>query len=380
VLIRQIKNEKGMSLIEVLVAAGLMIIVASGLVGIVTSMNKEQNNQTRISALRELKTRFQFLLSDQNSWNQTLASNATAGNALAVCIKNKTTCSSAGISDLVIRDANNAVFFDPPPFGTAVPAAGSNGFTDKGAPCTAFNGTTGNDLCPITYKVVWEPICPLSGACINPLIRVTVRTMYKPSATAQVTSFSLGNTTGAAGWTDDSNPANTGKYDVVIKRSASSISKAFSYQIISGALGGGSCNVTPAVTTRGAVAPLWTVSSDPFGLATVSAGVFTIKAGTYSCKLTAAGWAVDNFFVQLNQVGIGVVPGSIGTANASSTSYVQSIATSNPVLSLSADTDFRVEQSCQVNSIAPTNFNMGMPSVPYGIPSILATLTCTQTN
>lgn len=392
-----LNNRKGMSLIEVLIAAGLMVIVASGMVGVVTSMNKEQNNQTRISTLRELKTRFQFLITDQNSWNQTLAQNATAGNALAVCLRDKTTCSAAGITNLTLYDSAGTAVFVPPPFNTTPAAAGSNGYTDKGTPCAAFNGTTGVDACPISYKVVWEPVC--TGTCKNPLVKVTVRMMFKASNNAQITAFSVGNSDHTTSWTDDTVAANVGKYDVVIKRSASSISKSFKLTISStaAATGGGACATDPAVsvrgdTTAGTPGPAWDAEAagdDPFDLVqTVGTdGTIRIAPGTYSCKITALGWAVDSFKVQLNKLvapNNGVVAGSVGSSNASSTSFMQSTASSSPVVSVSeaAGATFKIEQSCSnPNYVLPGayKYNMGMPASPY-TKSTLATFTCTQTN
>src|SRR3989338_3651042 len=112
----KLKNSKGFSLIEVLISAGLMALVASGMIGLVTSMNKEQNNQYRLSALRELKTRFQFLISDQGSWNKTLERMYSAGDPLAVCIRDQVTCAAliGVVSDLTLHDNAGNPYFVPP--------------------------------------------------------------------------------------------------------------------------------------------------------------------------------------------------------------------------------------------------------------------------
>ena len=139
----KLTNKKGFSLIEVLIAAGLMALVSSGLISLVTTMNKEQNNQFRVAALREIKSRFQFLITDQNSWAQTLATNGSMA-----CIRNKTSCTPPAADpyyDLTLYDANAVAFFIPPAHGLVSPSwpASSPGFTDKGAPCTGFNGNAG---------------------------------------------------------------------------------------------------------------------------------------------------------------------------------------------------------------------------------------------
>lgn len=389
-----------MSLIEVLVASGLMALVAAGLIGTITSMNKEQNNQIRQSTLRELKTRFQFLITDQNSWNRTIQNNPNMA-----CIRLKAAC-PVGIFDLNLYDSGGAIYFTPPPFATPLPGAGSPGFSDKGTICNVFNGNAGAGVvsCPITFKVVWEPVC--SVACKNPLVKVTVRMMYNTDVAASQTALSIGDTsgvgTGVGGWTDDTNPVKTGKYDVVIKRSSTNVSKSFDLAIekIGTAVnspGGGACAISPAVSIRGAntntngtANPPWIEKNDLFDLVTfsVTTGIITIMPGTYNCKITAVAWAVDSFQIQLRQVSLtplGVVTGSIGSSNASTSSYAQAVATSNPILNIGAATDFQVEQSCQNPtwvSAAPNGrqYTLGMPATPYGTSSTLATFTCTQTN
>lgn len=384
-----------MSLIEVLIAAGLMALVAAGLTGTIVSMNKEQNNQIRLATLREMKTRIQFLITDQNSWNKTMQQNANMN-----CLLTHGSCTPGGTYDLKLNDPSGTVFLDPPPWATT-PVVAGNGFTDKGVSCLGgFNGAAGagSDACPISYKIVWEPVCV--APCKNPLVRVTARLLYNPSPTAQVPSFALGSATIA------NNEAGAGKYDVVIKRSGTTINKSFSMSIkvasAAGGKGGGDC--PSAWTTRGSnvisesngagAYPIWSIDDDNFGLVTKndSTGAITIQPGTYSCKITAVAWAVDNFKIQLyrDTAPVGVVTGSEASANASTTSYAQSVATSSPLISIAAATTYRLQQYCQnptfiQNNIGPVppngnQYQMGLTAKPYTDASTFATFTCSQTN
>lgn len=383
-------NNKGMSLVEVLVAAGLMALVAAGLVGTITAMNREQNNQVRLATFRELKSRIQFLITDQNSWNMTLKNNSSMD-----CLVQHTgsaPCTSGSATDLVLYDSSGAAFFTPPTHST-IPGAGSNGFTDKGVPCTGFNGNAGAglDSCPISYKMIWEPICNSTSSCKNPLVRVTARMLYNPSSSAVVTSFSLG--TGPVA----NNEGGAGKYDVVIKRSATTINKSFSLAMRekdnvsaappgsnAGFKGGGTC-VGLSVRGTATNGKEWEIISDDFNLITsldTATGKIKLSPGTYSCKITASGWAVDSFQIKLYNATTGVdVAGSYGASNAAAApNYNQAVATSTPVISISTESDFQLLQSCQNMSTTPTQFQMGLPAQPYTGYSVYGTMTCSQTN
>lgn len=380
-LFKRILNKKGMSLVEVLVAAGLMAIVALGMGGVITSMNKEQNNQTRLATMRELKTRFQNIITDQNAWNKTIQMNGGAGQPMQ-CLLEHTSCTPGSAFDLTLYEPSGTAFFIPPPYATSPVAAGSRGFTDKGVPCNTFDGA-GNDACPISYKVIWEPLC--TAPCRNPLVRVTARLLYSPTGATQTTAFSLG--TGAI----TNNEAGAGKYDVVMKRSSTTVNRSFALAIrvtsAGGAVGGGDC--PNSFTVRGNSSlppagqyPAWTEDSDDFNLVAKddTTGYLRIQPGTFSCKVTATGWAVGSFQIQLRNVTDGaILNDSIASASTSATSYTQSVATSNPIISISAPKDFVLEQKCQ--STAPiSKFGMGLTAQPYAEPSTFATFTCTQTN
>lgn len=387
--IKKLNNNHGFSLIEVLVAAGLMALVSTGLVSMVTTMGKEQNNQFRTAALRELKTRIQYLVSDQNSWSRTLQLNGATNTDSMWCINQKTNC-TPGVYDLKLYDSFGNLFLNAPTYTLNSPGwpAASNGFTDKGSPCTTFNGNAnaGLESCPITYKIVWEPVCISAVNCKNPLIKVTARMIYNTSNSAQVASLSQGNISGSGSWTDDSVAVNTGKYDIVLKRSATTINKSFTIAItnVSGAATpGGPCSTTVALPTeRGATGPSWTTADDNFTLVSVTAlsSLIAIKAGTYSCKIVALGYSVDNFSIKLIEVAPspGDVLGSEASGNAPD--KLQAAAISNPILSLTADSTFKLVQYCQRVDPGSPNFAMGLPAGPYTQASVYASMTCTQTN
>lgn len=389
----------GFSLIEVLIASGLMALVSAGLISMVTTMGKEQNNQLRTATFREIKTRIQYLITDQNSWNRTLA-----GNANMACIRDKTDCTPAvpatPWNGLNLYDSSGTIFFTPPAYNKVSPAwtGTENGFTDKGSPCNTFNGNTGAgiDTCPITYKIVWEPICPPVGTCKNPLIKITARMVFNASNSAQVAAMSMGDTTGGAGWTDDSIAAKTGKYDVAVKRSATTVNKSFLVAVTSiptsGAIGnpGGNCPTGGGFVARGLTnpgpTPVWSegVNDDPFDLVSVNTANVILQAGTYNCKIMSVAYAVDGFTMKLVKtfpLPVADVAGSLASGNAPKAAALQSVAYASVVLSPIVDTTYQLQQTCvQTPNGTGAPFAMGMPAQPYDTPSIFASLSCIQTN
>ena len=84
-----LKNIKGMSLIEVLVAAGLAAIVSLGIATMMQNSFKEQKKIVLLATVKELKARQENLIRDPNAWSKNLNLVGTLNsNALFVGLKN----------------------------------------------------------------------------------------------------------------------------------------------------------------------------------------------------------------------------------------------------------------------------------------------------
>lgn len=150
-------NNKGATLVTILVAVGIIAVTVTAInSGVLSAMKVKSriNNDFNIS---EYRGQIIASLANAGSLSQTIAANPAMS-----CEKNKTDCSAFKNTDTPITvlaadgtkltDPNNAAF----------------GFTHFGAVCNSFSSTSGNDSCPFKFEISWRPICPTVGPCTNP--------------------------------------------------------------------------------------------------------------------------------------------------------------------------------------------------------------------
>lgn len=145
------KNEKGTSLVQILVVVGVMSILNLGVVSVMqtqSSSNHEMNMKTSVLAIRQ---NLVALIGNQNSWNQTYAANLDMrcySTTQQYCNPNSST------DNLILRlmDANGGTVLSPDP---------TAGFTALGEPCNQYS-PSGNDTCPIRVEVSWHAQCTAS--------------------------------------------------------------------------------------------------------------------------------------------------------------------------------------------------------------------------
>ena len=175
-------KKNGFSIVEVLVALGLLAIVGVGTSTMVFNMMSSNNYVTLGNTALNLKTELTSILSDDRAWVRTindLTVNPDASAAFA-CLRNNTVC-TAGAYPFTPKLSNNTLFratYDPQ-------TSAANGFDSNGVICNAYSTVTPNDLCPIRYTFTWQPICPppASGPCIRPQVRI--RLIFNFSSTSK---------------------------------------------------------------------------------------------------------------------------------------------------------------------------------------------------
>ena len=320
-ILAYLKSERGMSLVQVILAAGLMSLVS---LGIVQMIIESRINTRRLALLRNLaeqKTRIETLFRDQAAFGQMTYYNTggmwasiKANTAVAETSTSRTNPVAFQIYDAgAVSDSYKFAIGPSQTTGTNLP-----GLTERLVPCNGFSpvAATGNDNCPISYRVMYAVDCPESGvtSCEEPNIKMVARLVFNPAPNGtlarwktfidQVPGFSLD--------TQDRD----GKFDAVVIRTPSAISKSFVLRayIPAGRNGQTSC---PSATTTvcggcdtgvgicnfagpdpGGIHPRivsMTVVSNPFGLLdetsnwTVSGTWRFGKTGNYTC--TAKGTA-----------------------------------------------------------------------------------------
>lgn len=155
-------KSSGFSMVETLVA--VMIISASGLAAATFAdlLVKMQKDTRHKSGAGLLKANITSKFFSEQAWMKTI--NASANATTLSCIRTKTDCS--GVSAPVafsLFDAEGNLLADP----TQI----KNGFTEDGGPCDVHD--TNPKACPFRFEFAWQPVCPSTGSCINPQVRIT---------------------------------------------------------------------------------------------------------------------------------------------------------------------------------------------------------------
>ena len=184
-------KENGFSVVEVLVALGLLSIVGVGTSTMVFNMMSSNNYVTMGNAALNLRTELTSILSDDRAWVNTINDttvNPDASSAFG-CLRTSTAC-AAGVYPFTPKLVNNTLFratYDPQTLA-------ARGFNANGAICNTYSAAVPNDSCPVRYTFTWQPICPAAGPCIRPQIRI--RLIFNFSATnkyAQLNPERYGN-------------------------------------------------------------------------------------------------------------------------------------------------------------------------------------------
>jgi prepilin-type N-terminal cleavage/methylation domain-containing protein len=160
-------SDKGFTLLELLMAIGLMSFLGLGVMT-VASMSSRTSNSLNISngATGSYVTTV-ATLQNASAWNATVAANPSMA-----CLQNHTDCAAAGGTFQVFDEKSN-LYYDA--------TVAANGFDQASQRCSTF-GKAGDQTCVYRYDIVWKPLCPTSGACIDPL--VNIKGTFKMSAAA----------------------------------------------------------------------------------------------------------------------------------------------------------------------------------------------------
>ena len=174
-------NNQGFALTEIIIAVGVASILSLVSYQLLTEGYKVEKKVNSAIGLVEIKQGIYEAFKNETSFDKTLGNPA---NAVAFnCINNLTDCAAAG-GQINLYDVNNAIVR-----GSALVST-QDGLTYQGTACNSFSAN-GNDDCPFQYRIYWAPRCPLSGACINPLIKLSAVLDFKPVDTSKMHSIDV---------------------------------------------------------------------------------------------------------------------------------------------------------------------------------------------
>lgn len=373
---------KGVAIVQILAGAVLSMIIIYGLISMLMYSARQQKNQTLLSNLSELQKRMHGMLNNPHAWRNTFKANLTT-SFNCISLGNCVVGSQNLISE--IRDASNNIFATGLPDSLLTPTYPSGGFTDRGIACSTFNGNAGagNDNCPFTYKIIWEPI----KTSASPAFRITAKLLYNPANSSTKTVIQLGaptvtspvdvrnigktpTTSSVAISSQQVSDSTAGKYDVTVWRTATSDLPTFRAVT----LVQGNCNTGAAQPRQGWISSGAQGGYDPFDLVSFPASNKDIRfkiPGTYECDVSAAGYAVNGFTVILTQSNL-PLPGGSSSGIAPAPNQ-QGFAQFNVSFQQStADQDYQVQQKCDL---------AGSITTGYGLSGgVLASITCSLIN
>lgn len=353
---RNRRNQKGFTIIQVLVGAFIAAIVALGVAQMMVNSRITTRRINLLNLLREQKLRIEYLLRDQTAFDQTL--NGTLNSApIFTALKTSALATELSYTNqatkIVIYDSAGVPVYDMlPPIAVSMPAT-ANGITEKGNPCTSFNPNpgAGNDNCPISYRITMGADClGPATTCFDPQLKIVARLIYNPSTSQYSTLNQFRNLIPASGTNTDS-IADTqidNRYDAVVKRTASSISRGFKLTAYYDSTGGGAgaCTGAFAVHPR-AAAGNWTVDYDPHNLVSASLGTFNFKeTGYYNCSLWEVAYGVNGFTYRIYNV---TTASAKGTGNGIALPNAEVIGRLDTSFLVSPTTDvYRADVKCDI--------------------------------
>lgn len=396
-------SQAGFGIIEVMVAAGLLLIIAIGISALITNMQKEQRRQQLLATFSLMQNQMQNLIKNENSWKSTL--DDAASNPNMECLRRGLRCDGSAVpgnyvnaapdsqfvnnaaSEIILKDGSGNIFYDG--------RVGSNtrAFTEGGSPCTGFTyNAPGNDLCPIGYIINWRA----TSADITPQIIVSAKMIYNPTDANPFKKF-----VNALPLASMPSPYVYQKYDTRILRTAKAMTKAFTVTVPfnrtgTGCLdaGYGNCGTGGYVYTGYSDSPA-NFGYDPFDLVDTTALNIAFKQkGSYKCTANTNAFAVNSVRAEIVVMPTNARITQMSSASAFGYGYANIVT--EGLVEINADTGYTltIQQTCQVAPSAAgygagtgfqapniDNCTLGFVSgTSYGAPNpfIKASITCSK--
>lgn len=384
-MLKSFLNKKGVTLVEVMVSAAMTAIVSLGVATMMQNSFKEQRRIVLLDTLKNQKTKFESMIRDQAIWNSTMNSSTHNSALIFNQMRAATPVSETGYVNPVefkLVYTDNTLAFDL--LGPDDNSGTFAGFTEKGQACTTFNPATGNDDCPISYRLMIGTDCTTGAQCVNPQLKLVARLVFNPSSSGTLNSYR--SFVAAVTGKDISDTVQDSKYDAVIKRTATSVNRSFriisSFSISSGGCnnaGGGTCTTSfsthPRTLTSG-----WVRDYDPHNLvsaSTASANFSFMEQGYYGCVISAPAFATDLFTLGLvNYTTNPTGSAPIGTGQVTAGKWSQATAVVDVKFSVNQPTNaFRIFQRCGDNLAShpsAQNCTLGVYTDYYSTPTVIS--------
>lgn len=368
--------ERGFGLVEAMIAAVIISIIALGISTLVQDMLMVQKKSSVVGVIHTLRTKIISTVQNGESWQFNVNNLGTGTNTEMACLRaggpqcDRT--SIVGDLNLVENDAALTPIY--------MGGVANHGFNLDGTFCTTYP----SDACPFRYVLRWVPTCPGGAAvtlCSNPNIQVTGVFEHTPG------SFHL-----PGGF-------NPQLYAIDVRRGTDAIrNDAVTVSFVtSGTAGEGPCHtgwVTRQLNT--AVADVGENLQNKTGAAPSTLSTpnqIWLKAGTYNCRIQAPAFKSGGNRLRLVSIPINTIPTvESSTVTASLSGGGSATLVIETTLILNSDARFEVQQTCTHSPVDPlvvaspdplqTNWGLGVPlsSDPGYTNVTYTTVTCARTS
>lgn len=359
-----LRGESGFGLVEVMIVAAVISIIALGMSTLFTDMFSMQSKSNQQSSYTNVRQRLLQTIQNTEAWARTTGDGAL--NPEMACIRGNTPCAVDvnGYPLTLIESDGTVAFSEHYTDGNR-----RHGFNNSGALCLTFDATAPNANCALSYDLRWYPICPGAAlSCANPSIQVRGVALF---ASPNVLPGGM----------------NVARYDLNIIRGSAAIRNdpVIITYVKDETTPTGEGNCKGAWTQRQLTSP---PLSDPGNNVTVAASDMTFKAGTYNCRITAPAFKAGGVRIRLRDLAAVIQPIVSPTVTAAM-SGGSALAVIDTTFTITIDTTFRLEQFCQASpaddsdgwGAVDANYSMGVPiqddggygMVTYSVVSCLRT-------
>ena len=176
------RGQGGMTLVEIMIAMGLVGVISLGIMSMMTQMNKAQLRSTAITQAQMLRQNFYEIVNNPVAWNNTVKDII---NSNLACLRINADCVAEQDPEkprpFVLKDPSDKIFYnglDP-----------TSGFSVGGTPCTAFP----SDGCSFHVELSWKAFCQPNIPCLGPSIEVSGKVIYKPGTHDRVIAYNPAN-------------------------------------------------------------------------------------------------------------------------------------------------------------------------------------------
>jgi len=315
-----IKDERGFGLIEVIIVAAIISIIALGIGTMISDMFAAQQKTSQVGSLNSIRSRLIETLNSPNHWQATV--DHTSNTASLGCLRDGTGDCTTGTTGLInIIETGPTVVYNS---GTA-----TAGYRLDGTTCNTFSTSSPDPTCPFRWEISWTATCT-SGPCKTPDIDVEGQFLY-----AAGPKLVLGG---------GFNPTT---YSFEFRRGAQATrSETVIARYVSPGNTAGT-TTEPGLCNAGWTQRLLSEVSDPANIgATVGSNALTLPAGGYTCRVLAPGFRNGGNRIRLTRVS-GAPFSNVESGNALATlnggSVTNIIDTSFRV---NAAVTLRVDHSC----------------------------------